>query len=242
MAEINKKAVPSDKEKNEEIEVITDWSSIINPSENANCIKENLKSSSVVQWNPDRKKPAQRPHDAFIIRNLFSKKECTKLLAAAESHGFGVTDYPQDYRGNLRLITTDFALTKAVYERISPLLPTSVKESRQTWVPFNLNEKWRLAKYYPGHYFLAHVDAYYKPSQYEKSMYTVNIYMNNDYEGGHTRFLNQGSDLDFEILPEPGMAVVFRQPPHSSIRHDGDVVVSGVKYLFRTDAMYRLDS
>ena len=38
---------------------------------------------------------------------LYSPSECEKLIAVAESAGFGFTCYPKDYRGNLRLVTND---------------------------------------------------------------------------------------------------------------------------------------
>ena len=93
-------------------------------------------------------------------------------------------------------------------------------------------------------------------------MFTVNIYMNSavkkeagessaaaaaggsgegDFEGGATRFYesSQAPEPAAAIEPEAGQCVVFRQPPHVSLNHDGERVRNGVKYLFRTDVMYR---
>jgi hypothetical protein len=39
-------------------------------------------------------------------------------------------------------------------------------------------------------------------------------------------------------VPEPGLLVVFRQPPNAKYVHDGETVTSGTKYLLRTDLIY----
>eukprot|EP00042_Codosiga_hollandica_P042102 m.382119 g.382119 ORF g.382119 m.382119 type:complete len:86 (-) comp56246_c1_seq2:33-290(-) len=79
------------------------------------------------------------------------------------------------------------------------------------------------------------------------SMFTLNIYMNEEFSRGHTRFYDRLSKrhkregTSGEILsvkPQTGLACVFRQPPGQSYAHDGDEVVDGVKYLFRSDVMF----
>merc|ERR1719263_2269256 len=56
--------------------------------------------------------------------------------------------------------------------------------------------------------------------------------------GGATRFFVMGDDgerTDEEVLrvaPEPGLAVVFRQPPGEALLHDGEQLAAGVKLLF----------
>ena len=92
-------------------------------------------------------------YDAFCIDRLFNEEECGRLLAASEEIGYGATNYPKSYRGNLRLITTDFGLTQKVWERLSASLPQNVVDSRGAeWEAVGLNECWRLAKYYrPTH-------------------------------------------------------------------------------------------
>jgi len=178
--------------------------------------------------------------DAFLLEELFTRQECEALINSAESIGFGGTSYKKEYRGNLRLITTDAKLTAAVCERMEPCVPKTVTMNREMWDFVGLNECWRLAKYYPGDRFQQHCDAVFKRSQDEMSMYTVNIYMNADFTGGNTRFYFSGKSVaDYEIQPKPGLCLVFRQPPGESYLHDGAEVTNGVKYLFRTDLMYR---
>merc|ERR1712097_100068 len=112
-----------------------------------------------------------------------------------------------------------------------------------------LNECFRLAKYHPGHRFGAHVDAWFERSNDERSFYTLNLYTNTVAEehGGRTRFFAEHerrrqpkeNGVDLAVRPETGLAVLFQQPPADSLLHDGEELTGGVKYLLRTDVMYR---
>lgn len=215
------------------------------------------------------KQPVGVPHDSFgralpagclRVDGLFSRAECRRLVARAEERGFGVTSYPKDYRGNLRLITTDRALSRSVWERLRALAPPRLVDAAgRAWVPVGLNECWRLAKYHAGDKFERHFDAaFVRDRDRERSMLTVNIYMSDAARaddglpadgiatcvGGATRFYaganeEVGGDEVASITPAAGHCVIFRQPPEAYIDHDGEEVAAGVKYLFRTDIMYR---
>eukprot|EP00854_Cymbomonas_tetramitiformis_P016567 gene16567-19678_t len=182
--------------------------------------------------------------EAFQVEDLFSEAECQHLLEKAEDFGFGKTEYPPSYRGNLRLITTDASLSAAVWERLKAVVPEQLVNHSGVWEAVGLNECWRLAKYRPGDQFKAHVDASFRKSYTEMSFFTVNIYMNGDFEGGTTRFYKDPTadekDPAFVVVPARGRCCVFRQPPGAQYLHDGELLASGVKYLFRTDVMYRL--
>lgn len=72
-------------------------------------------------------------------------------------------------------------------------------------------------------------------------MFTVNIYVNGGFEGGSTRFYPEGDrdTPDLAVVPEAGLACVFRQPPGEDLYHDGEALGSDVKYLWRSDIMYQ---
>jgi hypothetical protein len=57
------------------------------------------------------------------------------------------------------------------------------------------------------------------------------IYLNDDFTGGETLFEN------CTIRPQTGMALFFIH----HIRHKGETVAAGRKYVLRTDVMYRPD-
>lgn len=176
--------------------------------------------------------------DIRLVREVFTEDECTHLLVAAEVVGFGVTDYPKKYRGNLRIITMDTSLASALWLRLKPFIPNIVTEYGHQYEAHGLNECWRLAKYYPGDQFCSHVDATFSSGDL-KSMYTVNIYMNGDFTGGHTVFEQGNAEEMLRVVPQPGLCLLFRQPPSAHYSHKGLAVESGVKYLFRSDVMYR---
>jgi len=183
------------------------------------------------------------PDMLFSVEHVFSEGECAELIRLAEGHGFGYTDYRKSYRGNLRLITTDWSLSEVVWQRIRDMVPQEIHDAQGVWRPYGLNECWRLAKYFPKDRFAGHYDACFARSKSDRSMFTVNIYMNGDCTGGRTRFYEKrkASTPNASFTPTPGLALVFRQPDTAMLWHDGEALESGLKYLFRTDVMYRLD-
>ena len=213
-----------------EIEVKTHWSELLHSRELSSDAKNF---------------PVPGVEDIFAVNEIFSAEECEALISAAESHGFGETDYPKEYRGNLRLITFDKSLSDSVWSRLQSFVPSTVNESGRKYKVVGLNECWRLAKYFPGDQFGSHVDAFFEDHKTgQKSMFTVNIYMNGGFKGGNTTFYTQGKTSgpisSYDIVPEAGLAVLFRQPPAKSYLHKGQVLQSGNKYLFRSDVMYTL--
>lgn len=72
-----------------------------------------------------------------------------------------------------------------------------------------------------------------------KSMFTVNLYLNENFEGGNTRFYEIPVENSIvHVRPETGLCLIFRQPTTKDYVHDGQVVSSGTKYLLRTDVFY----
>jgi hypothetical protein len=203
-----------------------------------------LASSSQEEQHYDMKPLVENIDDIFVIDHVFSTAECEALIAAAECFGFGETNYPKDYRGNLRLITYDTSLATVVWERIQHLLPRDVQEFDLMYDVIGLNECWRLAKYNPGDRFEKHVDAYFEDHKtHRKSMFTLNIYMNDSFTGGETTFhLEAPATTAVQVRPQTGRCLIFRQPFQKRYLHEGERVLSGVKYLFRSDVMYKLRS
>jgi hypothetical protein len=132
--------------------------------------------------------------EIYLHHGLFSAAECAKLIDAAEAAGFGFTDYPKDYRGNLRLITNDTALADRTWERMKLTVPSHLQHDGGTWKAAGLNPHWRLSKYglvrlqkrkhvtsahryYPGDVFQRHLDSCFAASHSLRSFYTVNMYL-----------------------------------------------------------------
>lgn len=66
-----------------------------------------------------------------------------------------------------------------------------------------------------------------------RSVFTVITYLNEDFTGGVTKFIEDEKCV--EIVPRIGNAVVFNH----DILHEGAEVLSGSKYILRTDIMFR---
>merc|ERR1712205_266059 len=138
--------------------------------------------------------------------------------------------------------TNDAALAQQLYERVKQVVPDRYVHDDVEWTRCGLNERWRWCKYVKGQKFGTHVDAVYHRNANEKSFYTVNVFLNDgskDFRGGRTLFFQpHGSAVTFGAVAKPGLAVIFNQFPEK-IRHCGEVLFGGVKYLMRTDVMYR---
>jgi hypothetical protein len=206
---------------------------------------------------------------AWVLDGVLSSAECARLVQACEwTDGLGSTPYDKTYRGNTRMQTVDPALATLLWGRVQKFCPatydTTENVPRRTglgfenvakhWTAVGLNERWRWAKYWPSDRFSAHTDAFFQRRDCdERSFLTVNLYLNGHatdgshklptFGGGTTRFFLSGK-ADFathHVVPKAGRLLLFQQPPHARLLHDGDVVEGGVKYLLRSDVMYRAE-
>mmetsp|Transcript_27764 Transcript_27764/g.54519 ORF Transcript_27764/g.54519 Transcript_27764/m.54519 type:complete len:275 (+) Transcript_27764:62-886(+) len=206
-------------------------------------------------------------HEIWLVDGLLSADECKSLIARSESHGYGSTDFVKSYRGNLRLTAKDASLAEVIWQRLQALVPpklalqappvlgdqnwwSSYPKAAGIWEACGVNECWRFAKYKPGDRFMCHSDfSFEKVVGKEMSMLTANIYLNSEFGGGKTRFypskdpyLEWRSDFgkpNFQVVPKAGLCLLFRQPPACTYWHDGEELLSGCKYLLRSDVMYK---
>jgi len=168
----------------------------------------------------------------FTVSNFLTKEECQRKILRAEKQGYEdatiqTREGPvraEKVRNNDRVIFDDESLAQMFYARAKGFLPAI----QDDWLITGLNEKFRFYKYGSGQYFKFHKDGSFQRSSTEESMLTFIVYLNDDFEGGLTRFLWD------KVKPEEGMLIVF---PHR-ITHEGSEVTSGYKYALRTDVMY----
>ena len=108
-------------------------------------------------------------------------------------------------------------------------------EFGDTWQCSGINERFRLIKYDPGDQFKCHEDGFYQESWDKRSFATLMIYLNDvpAESGGSTLFIDHG----IRIHPKQGTCVIFFV---DGLRHIGEKLTAGNKYLFRTDLMYDL--
>jgi len=87
-------------------------------------------------------------------------------------------------------------------------------------------------RYEPGDHFPEHSDAPYDRVSGLTSFFSILIYLNDDFTGGGTFFPR----IPRVVQPESGMAAIF--PHHEP--HQALPVLSGMKYVLHTYALYRI--
>ncbi|TZG08017.1 hypothetical protein FZC30_17290 [Comamonas thiooxydans] len=95
-------------------------------------------------------------------------------------------------------------------------------------LPVGLPKDLRFYKYTQGQRFKMHKDGPWKEDGLTSHL-TFLVYLNDGFSGGETDF------RDFKISPKAGDALLFIHDTW----HEGAAVTSGVKYVLRSDVMYR---
>jgi hypothetical protein len=171
----------------------------------------------------------------YVAKDLYSPEECQEFITLSESIGyeaapinvFGGAVMRPDVRNNARVILDDELLAEDIWSRVKQHLPKLINGRRA----IGLNERLRFYRYDPGERFAPHVDGYYMRPNGEQSMLTFMLYLNGSFEGGETGFQS-----GFSVKPETGMMLVFRH----ALYHEGAAVISGRKYVLRSDVMFSL--
>jgi prolyl 4-hydroxylase len=170
------------------------------------------------------------------VRDAMTPAECADLIERIESLGptvatintYSGAQVNRDVRNNDRVIFEDQSLADLVLTRIGNRAPQEIHGMSLV----GANERFRCYRYQPGMRFAPHADGAFHRNENEQSLYSVRVYLNGDFEGGATTFI---TEPEVSIQPEPGKILLFQHP----IIHEGSVVTAGVKYVARTDLMYR---
>ncbi|MGV3612262.1 MAG: prolyl hydroxylase family protein [Fluviicola sp.] len=169
----------------------------------------------------------------FVINDFFSDAACDEAILWSEERGYeeakvqidGQQVMMKNIRNNSRFTFSDQELADRIWEKLQPFVITPFGNS----LAIGLNELFRFYKYESGQRFKRHRDGSYIRNETEASYYTLMIYLNDGFEGGETTF------EEHTIVPQKGQALVFEH----SLRHAGEPIVSGTKYVLRTDIMYK---
>jgi predicted 2-oxoglutarate/Fe(II)-dependent dioxygenase YbiX len=182
-------------------------------------------------FDVDHKRP-------YIIEapGLLSPQECASLIKRIEDLGPELATISTrsgaavrtDVRNNERVIFDDQALASTLFERVRAKAPKEIHGLTLV----GANERFRCYCYKPGMRFAPHKDGAFYRNEQELSCYSFMVYLNEGFEGGNTTF---ATNPEISIRPRVGMGLLFQH----SIIHEGSVVTSGVKYVARTDLMYR---
>lgn len=167
------------------------------------------------------------------VTEFFTPAECESYIDLAESMGF--EDAPintafgpqlrKDVRNNSRVILDDIERAAGLFEKIMDYVPASIGD----WAICGVNERFRIYRYDVGQQFDWHYDGSFERNKDERSQLTFMVYLNDGFAGGETTLESIG------IKPQQGLALFFVH----QIRHKGQSVIDGRKYVLRTDVMYR---
>lgn len=172
--------------------------------------------------------------EIYTINNFLSEKECDALIEKSEAIGFEEAKVNMDggqkmmkmIRDNERVMYTDLIFAFQLWKKLKPYIRPIIGNS----YAIGLNEMLRFYKYSPGQRFKMHRDGSYIRNETEFSYYTFMVYLNDDYEGGQTKF-----ESGEYVSPKKGTALIFEH----SLRHEGARLTSGCKYVLRSDIMYK---
>lgn len=172
----------------------------------------------------------------WVVKNAFTAEKCREWIELCEGTGFdeapinigaGKTQIRPDIRNNSRVMIDDEVLAFEIWQEVKEHFPKIVSGR----VALGLNERFRFYRYEPGQKFAYHMDGYFRRENGEQSMLTFMIYLNDEFTGGETSFMNGENTI---VKPETGMMLVFNH----TLFHEGSEVLSGRKYVLRSDVMF----
>jgi predicted 2-oxoglutarate/Fe(II)-dependent dioxygenase YbiX len=177
----------------------------------------------------------------FVIYDFLTTEECQSFISRSEKEGYNdatittragfVMD--KEIRDNARLIVDDVPLADQLWQRARQFLPGRDDD----WRAVGVNERFRFYRYDPGQKFAPHFDGCHRRGNGEQSHLTFMVYLNDDFSGGETKFYDDEQKPRVSVRPKCGMALLFI---HWQL-HEGAPVVTGRKYVLRTDVMYTLE-
>lgn len=188
---------------------------------------------------------------SMILRGVLTPEECQYIIDECEASGFDVLgEKERTYRTNDRQVMYHPLLAQCIHRRVAPFVPAELMRPRghgalenevTPWDIVECNPCMRFCKYHAGGFFKCHQDGKFVQDARTESVWTVNMYLNGGLNGGNTNFLashyKEPRDrvITAAVAPEAGMALVFLH----ELVHEGDTLQDGVKYLARTEVMYR---
>lgn len=174
-------------------------------------------------------------NNIFTIDNFWTQQECEDFIFKSELIGYEPATIDTErgqivvetVRNNNRVIYKDTNLADKLWRQLEQFAPKKIGNS----FAVGLNELFRFYKYQVGQEFKKHRDLSYIRNDIEASYFTFMIYLNDNFKGGETIFTN------LTVKPKQGTALIF----FHDLEHEGSSVRHGIKYVLRTDIMYKLD-
>ena len=181
--------------------------------------------------------------NVFVIPHFYTPDECREELEYAMDSGFIEQQYGVSTKreARRRAVKDDKKRARQIWNKVPSLPPLESfyknlrpdpNENLSEWKPIGLNERLRYYQYEPGQRFSEHFDIMFRINDTTRTFLTFIVYLNDDFEGGETRFGDQ------MIQPVMGSIILF---PHE-LRHEGMMVRKGCKTVLRSDVVYEQHS
>jgi predicted 2-oxoglutarate/Fe(II)-dependent dioxygenase YbiX len=213
---------------------------------------------SEISWNP-LLIPGRGVGEKFciLVENVFSPEECKEIILSSENDNkFQASSLVQDpnkdvgvmmknpNRNNDRISVFDNNFTEKLYNRISKLVPETFLLDGKSWSKHSCNNRLSILRYNPGEQYSPHVDVEHESEDGKfRSFVTAQIYLNEGFEGGETRFIQEvgykfiSERQHLDVIPKIGSVLLFEH----ELLHTGRPLISGQKYTIRTDIMYSIN-
>lgn len=174
-------------------------------------------------------------HTEGILEVLYfiDPATCQKLIERSEAAGYmdakvrthtGEESMP-GIRNNAKAIVEWPELVDSIAQRVSELGLPALGGCAPAGLPRSL----RFYRYEPGQRFKMHKDGPWREDGLT-SEWTLLIYLNENFEGGRTLFRD-----GVTITPQTGSALLFIHRTW----HEGEQVSMGIKYVLRSDVLYK---
>ena len=191
-------------------------------------------------------------HLIYSVDNFFTAEECAAFVRFAEGRGFAATDSPKtrDYaeRKQGRQQSESPQLAAALFKRVKDVAP---RHTRDGLAPVACNSNIRIYKYETGDVFGKHYDEANLTSHGE-TRFTMLIYLGSlNVVGGETVFhanargakkKGKGKQKEhaplFAVQPLQGR-LLLHEHGERCLMHEAAPVIGGVKYVLRSDVIYK---
>ncbi|BBM01463.1 2OG-Fe(II) oxygenase [Microbulbifer sp. GL-2] len=205
---------------------------------------------------------------AFQLLNVFSAEEYQRFIEITEAIGYlpdAAVSLPREVRHNDNLTwVVDESTERLIWQRVQKFMqdPKSYFGGRE---PLGINQRFRFYRYGPGDYFKFHTDGAWPGSRIIDGQLVANGYpdrfsemtflilLSEDFSGGATRFRingenplqqpNRHSLKDVDVRTPAGSVLCFPHGMHPLHRiHSSTPIEHGIKYIIRTDILFRQNS
>lgn len=204
---------------------------------------------------------------AYQLLNVLSDAECEAFMALSERIGY----IPDAAVSLPRAIRHNDSVTWVVDEDTDSLIWQRVATLAQDWdgifaerEAVGLNARFRFYRYSKDDFFASHTDGDWPGSRVLDELLVTNaypdryscmsflIFLNDDFEGGATRFLVNGADPGQPARRDDDIQALDVRTPHGGVLcfphgmhplqcvHSSEPVAAGTKYIVRTDLLFRL--